>query len=248
MSIAQLETYLTEHIEGFFNKRLTGAIELSELKRLLAREVGTKKEKRPDGKTFAPDDYTIFLPAEDYSRLCSERIKSMLTNTVRGQIIKEDAFLSGKLNIVLKKAAPEQGFDLAVKFSESNATANETPTTEQHTIVLARQKFKTPLAVPVEQKFVALSVIDGCDKGAYAEFGTKTIFIGRQDRSDFILTDDTVSRIHASIEYKNGRHFLRDEKSANGTRVNGERITAPCALNNGDEIETGDTVIRYEVV
>ena len=247
MSIAQLEAYLTEHIEGFFNKRLTGEIELSELKRLLAREVGRKKETR-DGQTFAPEEYAIFLPADDYGRFCSERINALLANTVRGQIIKEDAFLAGKLIIAVKKAAPEQGFALAASFVELDAAKEAMPTEEQHTIVLTRQKFKTPLALPVEQKFAALSVVAGCDEGAYAEFGAKTVFIGRQDRSDFILTDDTVSRIHASIEYKSGRHFLRDEKSANGTRVNGEKIAAPCVLRHGDEIETGDTVIRYEVV
>ena len=61
-------------------------------------------------------------------------------------------------------------------------------------------------------------------------------------------TTVTLTANIASIEYKNGRHFLRDEKSANGTFINGERIVAPTCLCVGDEMKFGETIVRYEVM
>ena len=251
MSLAGLESYLSEHIEGFFNKRLAGNTEPSELVRELAREVSRQK-RQTDGQIFAPNEYDILLPADDYGRLSSQRIISLLTKTVRREIVRQDRFLSEELRVTLKKdTAAAGGFSLVSRFTDGNEDAPpsaESEDTEEHTIVLERHKFKNPLNLPVEEKFVSLSVIDGADKGAYWEFGAKKIFVGRLERNDFLLTDDSVSRIHASLAYRNGRHFVQDEKSANGVWVRGEKVTQPFCLKNGDEMRFGETTVRYEVM
>ena len=250
MKFAALEEYLTDCIEGFFNKRFSGIVEPVELVFEIAREV--YKQRRPDGKQYlAPNEYNIFLTADDYSRLISERVITLLDGTVRKEVIKRNLFLDGELSISLKKDPDlSGGFSLVSRFSPEgkNADAPKKIDDEDHTLVLTKQKFKPPLNLPAEQQFATISVIVGADTKAYAEIGAKKIFIGRQECSDFILTDDSVSRIHASIEYKNGRHFLRDEKSANGTFINGERIVAPTCLCVGDEMKFGETIVRYEVM
>ncbi len=51
------------------------------------------------------------------------------------------------------------------------------------------------------------------------------ITIGRAPNSDILLSKDKLtSRRHATVHYENGRYAVRDERSANGTFVNGQQI------------------------
>ena len=71
--------------------------------------------------------------------------------------------------------------------------------------------------------------------------------IGRAQERDIPLPADTsVSRSHARITYTDGRHFISDEGSSNGTFVNGGRISEARLLSSGDTITLADTAFRYE--
>ena len=69
--------------------------------------------------------------------------------------------------------------------------------------------------------------------------------IGRNAACDFVLDDDTVSRLHARVERTDGGVALVDAGSSNGLRVNGERTTYRL-LVAGDVIHVGDCVLRFE--
>ena len=51
--------------------------------------------------------------------------------------------------------------------------------------------------------------------------------IGRALDNDIVIGDASVSRHHASIEYRNGGFLLRDLGSHNGTWIGGQRVTGP---------------------
>jgi pSer/pThr/pTyr-binding forkhead associated (FHA) protein len=53
------------------------------------------------------------------------------------------------------------------------------------------------------------------------------------------VSDRLVSRRHAEIEREHGQYVLRDCGSRNGTFVNGQRISEPHILRDGDEIQIG---------
>jgi pSer/pThr/pTyr-binding forkhead associated (FHA) protein len=57
-----------------------------------------------------------------------------------------------------------------------------------------------------------------------------------------------VSGVHASLVYRNGRCFIKDELSSNGTFVNGAEIQEPCQLQNYDEIRVGNTILTFVAV
>ena len=63
--------------------------------------------------------------------------------------------------------------------------------------------------------------------------------IGREPACAVCINDASVSRGHARITIKDGEVMLEDLKSKNGTQVMGERIDAPTALKDGDEVEFG---------
>jgi hypothetical protein len=61
--------------------------------------------------------------------------------------------------------------------------------------------------------------------------------LGRDKKTCQVWIDDArVSRQHAQVFCRDGRFFIKDLKSLNGTFVNRERITSPLGLLPGDEI------------
>lgn len=89
---------------------------------------------------------------------------------------------------------------------------------------------------------IELRVSTGARAGHRATFNGAAITIGRDPLSDLHLDterDLDVSARHAEITAREGRHFLRDLGSTNGTFVNGVRLAAPRELRDGDVIMLG---------
>jgi hypothetical protein len=89
---------------------------------------------------------------------------------------------------------------------------------------------------------------EGKEPGRVYEVRKESLSIGRSRESDIFLEDLAVSRLHASIiSLGNNNYALRDEGSANGTKVNGEPINKyqPYPLKEGDKIQLGQTVLVF---
>jgi Nif-specific regulatory protein len=69
--------------------------------------------------------------------------------------------------------------------------------------------------------------------------------LGRANTNRVVLKDELCSREHAEVYFAEGRWRLRDLKSLNGTRVNGEPITDEWELVSGDEFSVGRTRFVY---
>jgi pSer/pThr/pTyr-binding forkhead associated (FHA) protein len=59
--------------------------------------------------------------------------------------------------------------------------------------------------------------------------------VGRATERDICLGYSNVSGLHATLQFRDGSWFVRDETSTNGTRVNGKRVTESILCSN-DEI------------
>ncbi|MHC5011855.1 MAG: FHA domain-containing protein, partial [Planctomycetota bacterium] len=91
-----------------------------------------------------------------------------------------------------------------------------------------------------------LEVIHGRTAPTEVEIeGEGEVLIGRTRDAALRLFDETASRRHARIRLHEGRVLLEDLDSANGTRLNGERIEGPATLFDGDVIAIGDVEIRF---
>ncbi|QYC44585.1 Oxoglutarate dehydrogenase inhibitor [Nonomuraea coxensis DSM 45129] len=65
--------------------------------------------------------------------------------------------------------------------------------------------------------------------------------VGRGSACDLVLSDLTVSRVHAELRRDDeGRWVLVDLGSLNGTRLNGWRLVGPARVTPGDEVSFGD--------
>ncbi|MGH8595492.1 MAG: FHA domain-containing protein, partial [Gammaproteobacteria bacterium] len=70
--------------------------------------------------------------------------------------------------------------------------------------------------------------------------------IGRSGNNQLVIADENSSRRHAEIRHLgSGRYRLFDVGSANGTWLNGRRVTVPKDLENGDEILIGGVSLRF---
>ncbi len=70
--------------------------------------------------------------------------------------------------------------------------------------------------------------------------------IGRANTNRIVIKDELSSREHAEVYFAEDRWRLRDNKSLNGTRVNGEVLDSEWELAAGDEFQIGKT--RYVFV
>jgi hypothetical protein len=69
--------------------------------------------------------------------------------------------------------------------------------------------------------------------------------IGRSRQNDIVFDDKAVSREHILIREEQGRYTLYDRGSRSGTIVNGQRMSGPLLLADGDTIEIGDIRLRF---
>jgi pSer/pThr/pTyr-binding forkhead associated (FHA) protein/Mg-chelatase subunit ChlD len=71
--------------------------------------------------------------------------------------------------------------------------------------------------------------------------------IGRDPHNDIVLEDDAISSEHAAIEYRDGRYWLEDRRSTNGTRLGDERLAPdrPVALKGGDHVRFANVDLMF---
>lgn len=70
------------------------------------------------------------------------------------------------------------------------------------------------------------------------------VTIGRNPGNRVLIPAKSLSRYHAKIVYQNGRFFLYDLKSSNGTYVNNARINQQ-EIKPGDRIRFGDVSVEF---
>jgi pSer/pThr/pTyr-binding forkhead associated (FHA) protein len=71
--------------------------------------------------------------------------------------------------------------------------------------------------------------------------------VGRHPACDLWLSDPMVSRRHCALWLHNGRVWVVDLGSRNGTRLNGEPLTAARPLEDGDELQLAGVPFRVRL-
>ena len=89
----------------------------------------------------------------------------------------------------------------------------------------------------------SLVCVSGADLGTSFKIGSSTV-IGR-GTADIALEETDVSRRHACVRFGDTGYEIEDLGSANGTIVNGTRITSTCMIRVGDRIQIGRTVLVF---
>jgi len=71
--------------------------------------------------------------------------------------------------------------------------------------------------------------------------------IGRSGESDVQIDDRYASGLHARVFSREGRTYVEDMRSTNGTLLNDAELKGEAELVDGDVVRIGDTEFRFEV-
>lgn len=76
---------------------------------------------------------------------------------------------------------------------------------------------------------------------------TKSLSIGRDPKNDLVLESAEVSREHAAVAFRDGRWYVEDRGSFNGTYLNGTRVVpgTPLPLRHADRISIGTETMLF---
>lgn len=221
-----IERQFQRFIERPLMRLFGGRLEPSDIAKHLSRAMEDERQVF-SGKLVGPNLYQVRLSEEDANNFKSYEatLRQDLSDYLVDLAQRRGITLLGRPEI---RFIPTPGMgrgDIEVRAQLVDRSA------EQHT-----RQFATP--VPTQEDEHPQEVA----ASAWLELPDRTvalnrpfITLGRSIDNDIILEADDVSRHHAQIKLKGGNYVLTDLQSANGTRVNGKRVSE-CALRDGDEI------------
>lgn len=157
--------------------------------------------------------------------------------------------IGGETQVSPEEWNSQQEHELAAVGATASAWSNTNePTIAEPASDLPTQRSSPPLEDSMEHpaRFV-LRADDGAVLQEYP-LDKLEISIGRAPNSDILLSKDKLtSRRHATVRYENGNYVLRDERSANGTFVNGQQIEemVPRVLEEGDHVGIGEHELLF---
>ena len=103
---------------------------------------------------------------------------------------------------------------------------------------------RTPAGQPPSKSAVLRLVEPKEARGRTYEVGEE-VTVGRASGCGVSLAGDTfVSQLHARLYRRDGRTWVEDLGSTNGTYVNSKRLTSPVSLRRGDRVQVGRTVLE----
>ena len=92
-----------------------------------------------------------------------------------------------------------------------------------------------------------LVAMNGAQRGRDFRVHDGQNVLGSAPDADIQLSDDTVSGKHASLRYKEGKFFLVDLDSTNGTFLNGKpEPIAREELHDNDTIRAGELILKFK--
>lgn len=224
---AKLEQKFEQYIERPLQRLFGGRLEPADVAKHLSRALEDERQVF-SGKLIGPNQYLVHLSQEDLDGFKS--YQGTLTQDL-GDYLKDLAERRG----IMLLGQPDIQFlpDRDMKRGDIRIEARlvDRTTDNQQTRQFTRPVDVVAPQVQHDVSAPAFLVMRDRDVAITKPF----ITIGRNINNDVILEEDDISREHAAIKLRGGHYVLTDNNSANGTRVNGQRITET-VLRDGDEI------------
>ena len=100
----------------------------------------------------------------------------------------------------------------------------------------------------VASSVARLVVVDGAESGLApgTTFALQSVNqVGRHRDCTIMIDEPFVSAEHAELAYDNGRWWLRDLGSTNGTFINGKRVGVATGVRPGDIVQFGRITLQF---
>jgi FHA domain len=89
------------------------------------------------------------------------------------------------------------------------------------------------------------TTLEGQGKGTRRPLSSGLMILGRSKNADIQIDDSLVSRMHLEVRIEGDTVFV-ENKSTQGSFLNGKPLVGVVSLNSGDVLDIGHTKLRYE--
>jgi hypothetical protein len=229
--LRNFESRLERGIEGFFRAAFRSGLQPVELAKRILREMEANKTVGVR-EVWVPNRYVLHLSAEDRERY--SQMEGALTRelqTVVAEGARENGYgMVARPEVVFETSDRLKRGDLIVDAELSEAPGP--PSEEQ------------PAVAPTGSGTGGTAMLVLSDGGKQYPLSTDRAVIGRLQGSEIEIQDPGASRRHAEIRRQGEEFVVVDLGSTNGTLVN-DRPIAEAALEDGDRITIGRTVLEF---
>jgi pSer/pThr/pTyr-binding forkhead associated (FHA) protein len=113
--------------------------------------------------------------------------------------------------------------------------------------VRTRKGMSRPVEVSIDSGQASLRELKGLNPNQVWPLGVNEVRLGRKrDENDISLEGRKASRKHAVIRHEAGHYVIYSLSADNPVIVNNTPVVRSYILQQGDEIQLGDTVLKYE--
>lgn len=249
--LSRFESLAERWLEGGFARLFGARLHPAELAEQLARALEDGRAAGPDGVWLAPDDYQVFLSPADYARLAEQPGQAEIEQTLTGYLI-EIARQSGatlpsrpEVHLLPADGVPPRQVQVQARLTVAGEMVEPPPDTQEILWHKARDQATAVIPLPP-----VLS--DAPAPASYLVIGERRlpltaspVGLGRSLDNDVVVEHPRVSRRHAQLRQREGRWWLIDLGSANGTAVNDQPVSE-AALQPGDVISLAGVEILFE--
>lgn len=149
--------------------------------------------------------------------------------------------------LLLVAGAAAAAFFLVLRQQRQAGPAAPTPVADTFPATVQDLRDSAAFRPPPPALLEVIDAVELLDRGKHIDLHGAGVVIGRRpDLADFLLNSPTVSGHHATISYDHnaGLYVLHDQRSRNGTRVDGQWLKpgASVALKDGSLIQFGRSV------
>jgi len=257
----RFERRLERLVEGAFGRVFKGEAVPADIARALQREIDDRRVVVGPGRVIAPNCFVVALGNHDHERLApyaqplGEAFGEMLqahaqesgysfAGPVEVRLEHDPSLEMGRFTI-RSDPTPDPGSagsaDGGALNRPSPAAPPSTPSTPSAMAFVPRPRHRIVITDGGSADPPSAAV--GGAEASVALSNPVTV-VGRSASADVRLEDPGVSRRHAELHLVGDSVRLVDAGSTNGTRVNGEPITAR-QLRSGDRIQVGTTILLY---
>ncbi len=247
-----LEGSLEKYIEGFFKEKFGGRVQPVEIAKLLAREMRDHRRVSVS-KIYVPNEFTVYMNPTDWEHISDFAImlSRELSEYITQKAGEKKYTLAGLPSVVLEQDENlvPGGVRIQSGFSETPAEDRGQSSTDKEPI--EHTQFFSPVKEGARPGILPpvcfyLQVDAGPDQGKTFSIGATPVIVGRRQDCDIVLSDTSVSRNHARLDFNRGRCIITDLDSTNGIIVN-DVLVKTKTLETGDVVTLGTTVCTFKV-
>ncbi|NMB45849.1 MAG: DUF3662 and FHA domain-containing protein [Firmicutes bacterium] len=256
--LRRLEAFLERFLRSLAGPGVQRSVQPVEIGRQLTKAMLADR-RVSTVNVYVPNEFTVYVSPQDWEKL---KPLSLTIVSDMGDYLADRARRSGVSFVApvhIEFAAEDSLSPGAVRVEavfrerEGDIQANIADNGQRHAMGGSKnsangtQVYKLPPGAARDDARAELLAMNGSHRGQTWILSDEPVSIGRSREQHIQLGDPGVSRCHAVIRLSQGRYWIEDNASTNGTRVNNELIKN-AVLSDGDIVQLGTIQLQFRMV